>query len=212
MPATDEVRRLLGDTRYALESVSETCSSIGEAEDLPSAFLKVAQRFRHTQEFFEAIKSHIAKSNPDEEACQDMKPAMEVCKDKAKRLDEIYYEVVPKSDTPPMERYKSAARGDRVEDLMKAVLRSALGLAEKPALKAAAETHVKELQEGFQEISTISRSLPDDNSAQNAFHNYSTGWMNINMGSAPQHNNNSSGTQLNGTFNDLQLPSPLPPK
>ncbi|KAL2126833.1 hypothetical protein VTI74DRAFT_151 [Chaetomium olivicolor] len=56
------------------------------------------------------------------------------------------------------------------------------------------------------------KSSQEEESAQNAFHNYGAGWMNVNTGSAPQYNNNSSGNMFNGPVHGLQLPSPQPPK
>ena len=126
----------------------------------------MTKRLPLVQETLETVKKHIVKCNPDEESCQDMKPAIEDCKDKAMRLEDIFYQVIPPADSPRMERYRKAAgKGDRVEVLMREMLKGTLLIAGKPAIKPSTEAQVGELEKALKEVSEIPPSLPVDDSS-----------------------------------------------
>lgn len=163
------------------------------------------------QNFLQGIKLHVANRNSDESFWQEIKPAMEVCRDNATRLDEIFFAVVPDGNGPRQERYRNAAgKRDRVEDLMKILLRFIIGLAEKPDLGDIAASQLKELQKSLEHISALSPSLLDDETRQHSFYNSGAGYMNVNTGIGPQNNNNASGIQFNGPVEGLQLPHMQP--
>jgi hypothetical protein len=201
-----DVIRLIGGTIYSLQTIAETCSNIDDTKDLPQAFHGVAKRLPLVQQVLVTAKSHIFKSNTDKEQSQDLKAAVQICKDKAIQLEEIFCEVLRKSDTPRIERYrKVAGRGERVEGLMKVILKNVLALIREPTLKEAIGAQVEDLQKALEEVSAIQPSLPDDETSQYTFTNHGSGWMNVNTGTAPQNNNNSSGNQFNGVIHGLQL-------
>lgn len=208
---TAEVNRLIGGTLLAFQNTADTCRDIDKTKDLPSAFYKVSQAVAPVKTFLEGIKLNVVNRNSEESFWQEIKPAMQVCRDNAIRLDEIFFAVVPEGSGTRQERYLNAAgKRDRVEDLMKLMLKAVVGLAEKPDLGEVARSQLEELQNFLRQISALSPSLPDDETGQYSFHNSGAGWMNVNTGSAPQHNNNGTGVQFNGPVEGLQLPHLLP--
>ncbi|KAH6982633.1 hypothetical protein EDB80DRAFT_736123 [Ilyonectria destructans] len=201
-----EVNRLIGGTLLAFQNTTDTCHDIDKAKDLPSAFHEVFQAVAPVKNFLEGIKLNVVNRNSEESFWQEIKPAMQVCRDNATRLDEIFFAVVPEGNGTRQERYRNAAgKRDRVEDLMKILLKFVVGLAEKPDVGEVARSQLEELQNFLLQISALSPSLPDDETCQYSFHNSGAGWMNVNTGNAPQHNNNASGIQFNGPVEGLQL-------
>ncbi|KAL6401588.1 hypothetical protein AUP68_15465 [Ilyonectria robusta] len=216
MPGNDaaEVKRLIAGTLFALQNTTDTCGDIDKANGIPPAFHEVFRTVAPVQDYLQGIKLHVANCNSDESFWQEIKPAIEGCRDNATRIDEIFFAVVPDGNGPRQERYRNAAgKGDRVEDLMKAILRFVVGLAEKPDFGGEVAASLSEqLKKSLEHISALSPSLPDDVAGQYNFHNSGAGWMNVNTSYAPQNNNNGTGIQFNGPVEGLQLPHMQPYK
>lgn len=189
----------------------DTCGGIDKANDIPPAFHEVFQTVAPVQNLLQGIKHHVANRDSNESFWQEIKPAMEVCRDNATRLDEIFFEVVPDGNGPRQEQYRNAAeKRDQVEDLMKILLGFIIGLAEKPDLGEIAASQLEELQKSLEHISALSPSLLDDETRQYSFQNSGAGWINVNTGIGPQNNNNASGIQFSGPVEGLQLPHMQP--
>lgn len=121
-------------------------------------------------------------------------------------LDEIFYKVIRSSDA--QEKYQAVARGDRLEDLIKKILKNAIQLSKSQILADVALMQVEDLENDLGIFLAMPGSLPED-APRYSFHNSGQGWMNVNTGTAPQNNNNSSGYQFNGPIHGLQLPQSI---
>jgi protoheme ferro-lyase len=182
-----------------------------DAEDLPKVFHEVTRHIPLVQNHFTTFKEHIVRSKPNEESIQAASALVKVCRDKAKRLEEIFDEVISSSDPAKEGQYRKFAKGDRLEDLMKVILRNVILLAEEPLFADVTSSQVDDLKKALSEMAAIPASLPEDETSY-SFHNSGNGWMNVNTGTAPQNNNNnSSGYQFNGAIHSFHLPSAEPP-
>ncbi|VUC35724.1 unnamed protein product [Clonostachys rosea] len=214
MPATDAylAQRQIGETIRALEKTKDNKDHLEGAEDLPPVFIKMDNSVAVVLDFFKTVQDHSLKSSLGEGDYQAVKGPLEVAKQKASRLEEIFFEMVPDADTPRQDRYRKAAGKDgRVEELVKAILNIALDLAGKSAFERLAEDHVETLQKGLEEVSKIQPSLLEDQ-AEQSFHHSGSGSNIINYGPGPQNNNTGSGFQFNGAIKNFRSPPQRPPQ
>ncbi|KAE8141491.1 hypothetical protein BDV38DRAFT_188904 [Aspergillus pseudotamarii] len=198
-----DIKRLFSGTISALQAIQESSGS-HTLENLPSVFGKVAKWIPTAQEFFESCKKHLSPAALNKGSLEDLSTAMEVCKGKAIRLDEIFYVVIRSSDAS--EEYQTVAKEDRLEDLMKAIFEHMIQLAKNPPFSEVVGSEVDRLEEGLRVLMAIPASLSGKRSSY-LFHNSGDGWINVNTGTAPQNNNNSSGYQFNGLIHRLQFPN-----
>ncbi|RFU29352.1 hypothetical protein B7463_g6988, partial [Scytalidium lignicola] len=208
-----EISSLMDQALIGIQSARKIPGNIDDAAaDLNQAFpafQKVANTLPLIQETLENFRENILKFNPDKKTCQDIKPDLEIFKNKAIRLKEIFHEVIPEAETSRMRRYRKAAKGDLVEDLMKQMIKHILYILKLPAIKLASQEYLRNLDKAFKDLSKIPRSLPDDDSPF-SFHNYGAGSQNIHTGSGTQNNNNGSGCQFIGSKQDFQFGSTPP--
>ncbi|RYP77557.1 hypothetical protein DL770_007058 [Monosporascus sp. CRB-9-2] len=136
-----------------------------DASGLPEAFRNVAKRLPLVQETLQTAQGYLNSVDPDEAFCSAIKPVLEGCEDKAKRLAVIFEKVVPQAEASRMERYLLAARtlgkGDTVESLMKGILDDVHLLTGNRVTKLPTEADVAHLiRTAIDEVSAIPPSLP----------------------------------------------------
>ncbi|RYP12752.1 hypothetical protein DL767_011135 [Monosporascus sp. MG133] len=136
-----------------------------DASGLPEAFRNVAKRLPFVQETPQTAQGYLNTADPDEVFCNAIKPVLESCEDKAKRLAVIFEKVVPQADASRMERYLLAARtlgkGDIVESLMKGILDDVQLLTGNRVTKLPTEADIAHLiRTAIDEVSAIPPSLP----------------------------------------------------
>ncbi|KAH8817278.1 hypothetical protein F5884DRAFT_748745 [Xylogone sp. PMI_703] len=199
-----------------IQSARKIPGSIDDAQaDLNQAyqaFQKVDSALPLIQDTLETLQRHILKSNPDKKTCQDIKADLELFKNNAIRLKEIFHEVIPEAETSRMKRYRKAAKGELVEDLTKQMLKHILYVLKIPAIKLASQDQLKTLEKTLKELSKIPRSLPEDENPF-SFHNYGSGSQNIHTihtSGGPQSNNLGAGCQFIGSKQDFQFGSGPP--
>ncbi|RYP04099.1 hypothetical protein DL765_010311 [Monosporascus sp. GIB2] len=135
------------------------------ASGLPEAFHDVAKRLPLVEETLQTTRGYLNTADPDEAFCNAIKPVLEGCEDKAKRLAAIFEKVVPQADASRMERYLLAARtlgkGDTVESLMKSMLDDVQLLTGNRVTKLPTEAAIAHLiRAAIAEVSAIPPSLP----------------------------------------------------
>ncbi|RYO74334.1 hypothetical protein DL764_010859 [Monosporascus ibericus] len=148
--------------------ISATVKVYGAATDasgLPEAFRDVAKRLPLVQETLQTAREYLNTADPEEAFYNAIKPVLEGCEDKAKRLAAIFEKVVPQADVSIMERYLLAARtlgkGDTVESLMKGILDDVQLLTGNRVTKLPTKAEIAHLiRAAIDEVSAIPPSLP----------------------------------------------------
>lgn len=204
-----EVVGLISAIIGIVETIANVYSSLKDAENLPRAFRKVAERLPLVRETLRTAEKQV-ECNADEEAYQAIKTVLEKCKVKAEHLEEIFKAVVPSEGTSRFDRYRMAARrlgkGNQVEELAKDMMEDVRLLAENRAVQAATEAQVVQLVEAIKDLSSMEPSLPDedfsisqshygygDNVAGNKYsgnHNVYSGSGTANFGPVTNHGRN----------------------
>ncbi|KAL1964900.1 hypothetical protein VTN77DRAFT_6253 [Rasamsonia byssochlamydoides] len=212
-----EIIGLISSVVAILDAVKTVYESLKDTRGLPQAFREVDQRLPLVQDILRTAERQINDGNPDEESCNAMKRAVELCRDKAERLETLFQKVALKSDASILERYRSAVRmlrkGNRVEVLMRGILEDVQLLAGDRAIKGATEAQVAKLGEAINDLSTISSSssLPDESSFH-MYDNSGSGPQIINSGTGIQNNNTGSGYQITGSIQTLNIVENTPDK
>ncbi|KAH8200762.1 hypothetical protein TruAng_005079 [Truncatella angustata] len=144
-----------------------------DASGLPEAFRDVAKRLPLVRETLQTAWGYLDVANPDEAFCNAMKPILEDCADKAKRLAVIFEKVVPQANNSKTERYwrvtRTLLKGDTVESLMKGVLIDVQLLTGNRVTKLPTESEIADrIQEAIERVSAIPPSLPGREASVNS--------------------------------------------
>ncbi|RYP06507.1 hypothetical protein DL765_009461 [Monosporascus sp. GIB2] len=105
-----EVIGLISGIIAIVSATIKVYAAAANASGLPEAFNDVATRLPLVRNTLQIVCEHLNTLNPDEESCKVMKPVLERCEDRAKRLEQIFEKVVPQPDASRMERYWRTAR------------------------------------------------------------------------------------------------------
>ncbi|RYP42862.1 hypothetical protein DL768_010175 [Monosporascus sp. mg162] len=160
-----EVIGLISGIIAIVNATIKVHDAAANASGLPEAFNDVATRLPLVRNTLQIICGHLNTTSPDEESCKVMKPVLERCEDRARRLEQIFEKVVPQADASRMERYWRTARtlgkGDTVESLMKGILDDVQLLTGNRVTKLAAGAEITELiRAAIEGVSAIPSSLP----------------------------------------------------
>ncbi|RYP30214.1 hypothetical protein DL767_006361 [Monosporascus sp. MG133] len=160
-----EVIGLISGIIAIVSATVEVYGAATDASGLPEAFRDVAKRLPLVQETLQTAQGYLNTADPDKAFCNAIKPVLQGCEDKAKRLAVIFEKVVPQADASKMERYLLAARtlgkGDTVESLMKGMLDDVQLLTSNRVTKLPTEAEIAHLiRAAIDEVSAIPPSLP----------------------------------------------------
>ncbi|KAH8704305.1 hypothetical protein GQ44DRAFT_778212 [Phaeosphaeriaceae sp. PMI808] len=200
---------LISSIIAVLNIIEKLYSEVKDAEDIPITFREIARPLLVVHDTLRVAQAHIDTHGLNEDSCQEIKPTMECCKDKALRLETVFRKVAPQAGTSRHDRYRLAAntlgKESRVETLTKEMLEDVKLLAENPVVKAETEAEVRKLVRAIEELSALPPPLLED-TTRHPINNYGSGTINANTGSGTANNNTSSGRQYNGQnqyFGDL---------
>ncbi|RYP50627.1 hypothetical protein DL768_003909 [Monosporascus sp. mg162] len=160
-----EVIGLISGIIAIVDATVKVYGAATDASGLPEAFRDVAKRLPLVQETLQTARGHLNTADPDKAFCNAIKPVLEDCEDKTKRLAAIFEKVVPQAEASRIERYLLAARtlgkGDTVESLMKGILDDVQLLTGNRVTKLPTEADIAHLIRGaIDEVSAIPPSLP----------------------------------------------------
>lgn len=175
-----------------IDATKKVYDGASSATGLPEVFREVGGRLPLVRAILGSAKQHIDDGQVDEASCTAMKPVINACEEKAKKLKVIFQKVLPHDDASRIDRYISAAKtfgkGGRVEVLMKGMLDDVLLLASNHGLESATAHQVDQLTKAIQEMSGIKPSIPDSEFQETTFTNNS-------FGDGHMTNNNVQGNQ-----------------
>lgn len=155
------------------------------AQGLPEAFREVAGRLPIVENILNAARQSIREGKVDDDSCKGVKPVVEACKAKAKKLEEVFLKVIPGDGASVRKRYykavKALGKGSEVENLMKGMLEDIQLLACEHGMKTATKAQQEQIIKAITEVSAISPSVPEHEFQE-------TGFTNTNSGSGTQYN------------------------
>jgi N-terminal domain on NACHT_NTPase and P-loop NTPases len=154
-----------------LDNVAQLYSTIKDTHHLPRAFGEVAERLPLVRSTLQTAEGYIRKYSVDGETCKVIKPIVEICKEKAERLESILQQITSEPDAARLQRYHLVVlmlgKENRVEELMTSILKDVQLVAENPAMQ------VRELSQAIQDLSEVPPSTLDSNPSH-IFRNYDT--------------------------------------
>jgi hypothetical protein len=122
-----------------IDGIKQVYDAAADAEGLPDTFREVAGRLPLVKTILAAAQQQIDGGKADEASCKAMRPVIEACEEKSKKLDVLFRKVVPPDDASRLDRYFKAARtlgkGSQVESLMKGMLEDLQLLANNHGIK-----------------------------------------------------------------------------
>lgn len=138
----------------------------------------------------------------DEDSCKGVKNAIEACEIKARKLNELFCEVISADGASRLKRYRKAikayGKGNEVENLMKGILENVLLLTCERGLKTATSVQQDHVFKAIEEVLAIPSSMHEsalqgtgftvDNYGPGVQTNYIAQGENIAQGEARQYN------------------------
>lgn len=159
-----EVIGIISGIIAIIDATVKIYSAANDASGLPEAFRDVALRLPLVSKTLQNISEN--NITPDDKWRKTMEPVLQRCKDRAKRLGEIFNDVVPQAGASRMERYALAAltwgKGDTVESLMKGILEDVQLMTSNRVAELPTQTSVAAvIREAIEKVSVIPSSLPN---------------------------------------------------
>ena len=155
------------------------------AQGLPEAFREVASRLPIIRNILGSTQQYIDKGNVNEDSCKGVKQVAKACEKKAKKLDDLFHKAIPADGASDLRRYYTAAKGygkeNKVENLMKGMLKDIQLLTCERGIKVATEAQQEQIVKAIAEVSTVVSSVPEHVLQE-------TGFENSNYGSGTQYN------------------------
>lgn len=111
-----------------LDCVHKTYNAAHDAKGLPEAFKEVADRLPLVNDTLKLIDKHLQGNytSLDDEAASAIQERLEICHEKARKLEVIFNNCIPDDHTSRIDRYVKAVqtvgKGNKVELLMKGLL------------------------------------------------------------------------------------------
>ncbi|KAG9228711.1 hypothetical protein BJ875DRAFT_434854 [Amylocarpus encephaloides] len=160
-----------------------------DAKGQPEEFRLVAARLPLVTELLRSAEKKTKEL--DETAQEALEPILESCKAKAESLNKIFQKVIRKDDDKWYDRYKKAlgalGKGNKVESLMKGILKDIQLLVYEKLRGTATEAQLKEIEEAIKQMNEMPSSLPEETGGVNQ-HHHGSGNNNANLGKGLQHN------------------------
>ena len=188
-----------------VDGIKQVYDAAANAEGLPGAFREVAGRLPIVQTILASAEKHITDGDVDERSCKAMKPVIERCGKKAKKLDKLFHKVLPPDNASHSERYLAAVRtlgrGGKVETLMHGMLEDIQLLACDYGMKAITSDQIEQIAKAIKEVSEMQASVPDSEFRDTPVTNnmYGDGTQNINEVQGNQYLSTGSSNMYNAT-------------
>jgi hypothetical protein len=146
-----------------IESTRTVYDAAKDAKGQPEAFRQVAARLPLTIEILHNVKERARAL--DETAQEALEGTVESCKAKAENLNKIFQKVIRKDDDKWYDRYKKAletlGRANKVEFLMKEMLKDIQVLVGERMIGTVTNTQMKKIEETIKQMAEMPSSLPD---------------------------------------------------
>ena len=179
-----------------VDGTKQVYDAATNAQGLPKAFREVAARLPLVHTILVLAKQNI-EGDAHKEFFDGAKDVVEGCKDKAKKLEELFQKVVPTDGASRAERYrlavKSLGKGSRVETLMKEMLEDVQLLAINHSMATITDTQVKEVDDAIKEVAALPPSIPEHPIEGISFTATHSGSGSINQAQRDQFSNSGSG-------------------
>ena len=124
----------------------------------------VASRLPIVLDILNSTQQSIETRSINENSCKAIKSVAGGCKEKAKKLDEIFQQICPEDDALRLERYYKAVRtigkGNKVENLMQGILGDVQLLTCEYGIKTADQTRIEQVSAAIREVADLPSSAP----------------------------------------------------
>ncbi|KFY45191.1 hypothetical protein V494_01091 [Pseudogymnoascus sp. VKM F-4513 (FW-928)] len=178
-----------------IDGTKKVYDAAKDAQGQPEEFRRIASRLPLVLSILQKAKTDAA--NLSEDAQEEAEPTMIACREKAEKLQKVFYKVARKDDDGWLDRYKKAAgtlvKANKVEGLMEGILKDIQMVACDRLMGTATEDQVRELGDAIREMREMPSSIPDVTTPVNQVH-YGGGHNIANTASGPQENNTVSGS------------------
>jgi N-terminal domain on NACHT_NTPase and P-loop NTPases len=160
-----EVLGVISSIISIVDGAKQVYDAARSAQGLPDAFREVAGRLPIVVDILGLAEQHIKNGDVDEDSCKGVKHVVMACREKAKKLDDLFHSAIPADGASDLKRYykavKAYGKGNEVENLMKGILEDVQLLACEHGMKTATEAQQEQISKAITEVSAIVLSVPE---------------------------------------------------
>jgi hypothetical protein len=164
---------------------------------LSETFRTVGHRLPIILDTLQTCQIHLdpIKQSLPADVCDALEKILDVCKERARKLREIFEEVIPAENDAWEKRYvkvfKRLGKGNKVEELMISITEEVQLIVNHHAVKSATPEQSTKLEDIIKEMKAAKSSVPEEESSNGTF----------NSGGGPQTNyvNSGRGQQINNS-------------
>ncbi|KAL8793856.1 MAG: hypothetical protein Q9195_003582 [Heterodermia aff. obscurata] len=132
---------------------------------LPKTFREAVGKLSIVETTLNSAKQPFEKGEVDEASCQAVIQIVEACQLKVQKLDSIIQKTIPGDGASRLERYRKSVKvlgkGNKVEDLMKAILEDVQLLAGEHCMRVATASQQTGISKAITDISALPSSVPE---------------------------------------------------
>jgi len=165
---------------------------------LSKTFEAVGHRLPLILDTLQTCKNHLepTKGSLPANVCEALEKTLDGCKQQARKLREIFEEVIPSEDDAWERRYmkvfKRLGKGNKAEELMISITEDVQLVVNNHAVKSATPEQMTKLDDIIKEMKSVESSVSEDERTDSTF-NSGGGPLNVNY-SGQQINNNAAVT------------------
>lgn len=186
-----------------IDALIEVYSSARKDLKLSETFKAVGHRLPIILDTLQTCKIHLdpIKESLPADVCDALEKILDACKEKARKLREIFEEVIPAENDAWEKRYlkvfRRLGKGNKVEELMISITEEVQLIVNNHAVKSATPEQSSKLEAIIKEMKSAKSSVPAEESSGITFNSGGGAQTNnVNSGSGQQINNNAAvGTQ-----------------
>jgi N-terminal domain on NACHT_NTPase and P-loop NTPases len=148
-----------------IQAISSTHKAIQHLKDLPKEFNEVNQNLPLVQDTLGLVLDQLEVVDLDESSKKAIGPIVSGCKEKAKKLQDIFEKVRNDEDGSVLDFYRAIlhrlGKAHRVETLMQGILKGLKAVAINQLFRTATQSQVAKLEEAIDKLSRVESSVPD---------------------------------------------------
>ncbi|RYC78527.1 hypothetical protein BFJ63_vAg18599, partial [Fusarium oxysporum f. sp. narcissi] len=160
---------VIASTIAVVQAISSTYEAIQHLRGLPNEFNEVRRSLPLAQDTLGLARDQLQTLALNESSKKALQPLVSDCEEKAKMLQDIFEKVEKGAksakDGSVLEFYRTSllrlGKANRVETLMRGILKDLDALATNQLFKAATQSQMAQLNEAIDRLSNVESSVPD---------------------------------------------------
>ena len=167
------ILNLISSIITIVNQIEKVYDASTDRRGLPETFREALARLPVVRATLESAKEPFEKGEVDEASYTGVIQIVEACQSKVHKLESIIQETIPADGASFLKRYyeavKALGKGNKVEKLVKSILRDVQLLAGERCMRIATASQQKQISQAITDVSALPSSVPEHVFQDSAF-------------------------------------------